>query len=61
MWLNTGFYLATRKSALSLYRPDIATMESGKGMAEWSAGVLEYWIGLPHDSITPRCSVGNGG
>jgi len=27
-----------RKSALSLYRPDIATMESGESGAEWSVG-----------------------
>jgi len=44
-----------RKSTLSLYRPDIATMESGESGAEWSGGergigVLECWsVGVVGD------------
>ncbi len=54
--------VAGSKSMLSLYRPDIATMEIGESGAEWSVGVLEYWsdgeveswIGLLRDSVTSR-------
>ena len=54
--------VAGSKSMLSLYRPDIATMETGESGAEWSVGVLEYWsegeveswIGLLRDSVASR-------
>ncbi|MCX6901747.1 MAG: hypothetical protein NT105_23960 [Verrucomicrobia bacterium] len=38
---NGNIITASRKSALSLYRPDIATMESGGSGAEWSGGEAE--------------------
>lgn len=43
----------SRKRAMSLYRPDIVLMESIEGMAEWSKVVLECWVWLPRDSMTP--------